>query len=234
MRGTSAAAPVPGTPNQRCAKPCRARRSDSDDSQDAPSLAQVLRSSQERHEVPPRPPPPTRPPPPRRPPRTQPSRPHTDRPPTSPAHVLLALPAPPGQYQTVYNVLSFSLACMMASTIFFWSRVSAIKEKYKTALLITGMVTFIAACECPATCCPPAPPAPRTHPRMRAARRAPSSGAAPAAARASSSGALVVTLTSGHAVPQTTTCIFNSWTESYSYSTAALNPVLTGKPFNDA
>merc|ERR1711988_1505122 len=28
--------------------------------------------------------------------------------------------------------------------------------------------------------------------------------------------------------------IFNSWTESYSYSTAALNPVLTGKPFNDA
>ena len=177
---------------------------------------------------------PTRPPPPRRPPRTQPARPHTDRPPTSPAHVLLALPAPPGQYQTVYNVLSFSLACMMASTIFFWSRVSAIKEKYKTALLITGMVTFIAACECPATCCPPAPPAPRTHPRMRAARRAPSSGAAPAAARASSSGALVVTLTSGHAVPQTTTCIFNSWTESYSYSTAALNPVLTGKPFNDA
>ena len=72
---------------------------------------------------------PTRPPPPRRPPRTQPARPHTDRPPTSPAHVLLALPAPPGQYQTVYNVLSFSLACMMASTIFFWSRVSAIKEK---------------------------------------------------------------------------------------------------------
>jgi len=49
------------------------------------------------------------------------------------------------QYQTVYNVLSFALACMMSSTIFFWARVPAVHERYKTALLITGMVTFIAS-----------------------------------------------------------------------------------------
>jgi len=50
----------------------------------------------------------------------------------------------PEQFQIVYNVLSFSLAMMMASTIFFWFRLSAVIEKYKSALLITGLVTFIA------------------------------------------------------------------------------------------
>merc|ERR1719231_1686602 len=34
---------------------------------------------------------------------------------------------------------------MMASTIFFWLRVSSIAEEYKSALVITGLVTFIAA-----------------------------------------------------------------------------------------
>jgi len=50
-----------------------------------------------------------------------------------------------GQFQMVYNSLSFTLACMMASTIFFWFRMSAVAEKFRVALCITGMVTFIAA-----------------------------------------------------------------------------------------
>jgi len=50
-----------------------------------------------------------------------------------------------GQFDLVYNVLSFSLASMMASTMFFWLRLSSIHEKYKSALVISGLVTFIAA-----------------------------------------------------------------------------------------
>jgi len=50
-----------------------------------------------------------------------------------------------GQYQIVYDFLSFTFACMAASTLFFWLRLPSIHEKYKSALIITGMVTFIAA-----------------------------------------------------------------------------------------
>jgi len=50
-----------------------------------------------------------------------------------------------GQFQLVYNILSFSLASMMATTIFLWMRVPAIAAKYQTALIISGLVTFIAA-----------------------------------------------------------------------------------------
>jgi bacteriorhodopsin len=49
------------------------------------------------------------------------------------------------QFQLVYNVLSFSFASMMASTIFLWMRVPSVNEKYRTALVISGLVTFIAA-----------------------------------------------------------------------------------------
>jgi len=49
------------------------------------------------------------------------------------------------QFDLVYNASSFTLASMMASTIFFWLRVGSIHEKYKSALVITGLVTFIAA-----------------------------------------------------------------------------------------
>lgn len=49
------------------------------------------------------------------------------------------------QFNLVYNVLSFSLATMMATTIFCWMRVSSCAERYKGALIITGLVTFIAA-----------------------------------------------------------------------------------------
>jgi bacteriorhodopsin len=87
-----------------------------------------------------------------------------------------------GQFDLVYNSLSFTLASMMASTIFFWLRLSSVHEKYKSAMTITGLVTFIAAY---------------------------------------------------HYIR-----IFNSWTEAYEFPVSAdgntMDPVLTGKPFNDA
>jgi len=48
-------------------------------------------------------------------------------------------------YELVYDSLSFTLACMMATTIFLWFKVGSVHEKYKTALIISGLVTFIAA-----------------------------------------------------------------------------------------
>lgn len=50
-----------------------------------------------------------------------------------------------GQFQLVYNILSFTFASMAASTIFYWMRVGDIAPKYRSALVITGLVTFIAA-----------------------------------------------------------------------------------------
>jgi len=50
-----------------------------------------------------------------------------------------------GQFDLVYNSLSFTMASMMASTIFFWLRLGSVHEKYKSAMVITGLVTFIAA-----------------------------------------------------------------------------------------
>jgi len=49
------------------------------------------------------------------------------------------------QFQAVYNVLSFSLASMMATTVYLWFRSFAVADKYKSAVLISGLVTFIAA-----------------------------------------------------------------------------------------
>jgi bacteriorhodopsin len=49
------------------------------------------------------------------------------------------------QFNLVYDVLSFSLATMMATTIFCWMKVGDVKEQYRAALIITGLVTFIAA-----------------------------------------------------------------------------------------
>jgi len=51
----------------------------------------------------------------------------------------------PNQFNLVYNVLSFSLATMMATTIFCWMRVGSCAQRYRSALIITGLVTFIAA-----------------------------------------------------------------------------------------
>jgi bacteriorhodopsin len=49
------------------------------------------------------------------------------------------------QYQTVYNTLSFSLASMMATTMYLWFRSFSVLNKYQSAVLISGLVTFIAA-----------------------------------------------------------------------------------------
>merc|ERR1711907_699326 len=49
------------------------------------------------------------------------------------------------QFELVYDTTSFGLASMMASTIFFWLRLRGIADRYQSALVITGLVTFIAA-----------------------------------------------------------------------------------------
>ena len=49
------------------------------------------------------------------------------------------------QYQAVYNVLSFSLASMMATTMYLWFRSFAVQDQFRSAVLISGLVTFIAA-----------------------------------------------------------------------------------------
>merc|ERR1712211_229126 len=48
-------------------------------------------------------------------------------------------------FQAVYNVLSFALASMMATTMYLWLRQFAVQARYQSAVLISGLVTFIAA-----------------------------------------------------------------------------------------
>ncbi len=50
-----------------------------------------------------------------------------------------------GQYEFIFNVFSFSLATMGAATLFFWFGRQQVSAAYKTAMTITGLVTFIAA-----------------------------------------------------------------------------------------
>lgn len=64
---------------------------------------------------------------------------------TSAELLTMMFPMTDGQFQLVYNILSFSLASMMATTLFLWMRVPAINGKYQSAVIISGMVTFIAA-----------------------------------------------------------------------------------------
>jgi hypothetical protein len=49
----------------------------------------------------------------------------------------IMFPVTAGQFDLVYNALSFTLASMMASTIFFWIRMGSVSEKYKSAMTIT-------------------------------------------------------------------------------------------------
>jgi len=49
------------------------------------------------------------------------------------------------QFQAVYNTLSFSLACMMATTVYLWLRIPSVLDRYRSAVAISGLVTFIAA-----------------------------------------------------------------------------------------
>lgn len=48
-------------------------------------------------------------------------------------------------YNLLYNVFSFTFALMMAATLFFWLNMRRVSEKYRLAISITGLVTFIAA-----------------------------------------------------------------------------------------
>jgi bacteriorhodopsin len=50
-----------------------------------------------------------------------------------------------GQYDLIYNAFSFAFATLAASTIFFWLGRGQVAPQYKTAMTITGLVTFIAA-----------------------------------------------------------------------------------------
>jgi len=65
--------------------------------------------------------------------------------PSSAKAFTMMFPIKDGQFQLVYNILSFSFASMMATTLFLWMRVPAVNRKYQSALIISGMVTFIAA-----------------------------------------------------------------------------------------
>lgn len=50
-----------------------------------------------------------------------------------------------GQYDLTYNAFSFTFATFAAATLFFWISRSQVAPQYRTALTITGLVTFIAA-----------------------------------------------------------------------------------------
>ena len=49
-----------------------------------------------------------------------------------------------GQWSLVYNALSFGIAAMGSATIFFWLQLPNVTKGYRTALIITGLVTAIA------------------------------------------------------------------------------------------
>ncbi len=50
-----------------------------------------------------------------------------------------------GQYELIYNSLSFGIATMGAATLFFWLSRGSVAPQYRAALTITGLVTAIAA-----------------------------------------------------------------------------------------
>ena len=50
-----------------------------------------------------------------------------------------------GQYLLVYNAFSVTLAAMAATTLFLWLGRSQVAPQYRTALLVSGLVTAIAA-----------------------------------------------------------------------------------------
>ena len=49
-----------------------------------------------------------------------------------------------GQYQIVANFFSLTIAAMGAATAFLWINRSLVADKYKTAVTVSGLVTFIA------------------------------------------------------------------------------------------
>jgi bacteriorhodopsin len=49
-----------------------------------------------------------------------------------------------GQYQLVANFFSLTIAAMAAATAFLWINRSQVADQYKTAVTVSGLVTFIA------------------------------------------------------------------------------------------
>jgi bacteriorhodopsin len=49
------------------------------------------------------------------------------------------------QYSLIYNAFSFTFAAMAATTIFLWLGRSEVSRNYRTAVTVSGLVTFIAA-----------------------------------------------------------------------------------------
>jgi len=49
-----------------------------------------------------------------------------------------------GEWNAVYNALSFGIAAMGSATVFFWLQLGNVSKNYRTALTITGIVTWIA------------------------------------------------------------------------------------------
>ena len=49
------------------------------------------------------------------------------------------------EYSLISNAFSFTFAAMMAATLFFWLNLNSVAASYRPALVITGLVTFIAA-----------------------------------------------------------------------------------------
>jgi len=49
-----------------------------------------------------------------------------------------------GSWSAVYNALSFGIAGMGSATFFFWLQIPYVGKKYRTALMVTGTVTFVA------------------------------------------------------------------------------------------
>ena len=45
-----------------------------------------------------------------------------------------------GDYNLVYNLLSFAIAAFGASTVFFFAQRSQVAPAYKTALTLSGLV----------------------------------------------------------------------------------------------
>jgi bacteriorhodopsin len=48
------------------------------------------------------------------------------------------------EWSLVYNCLSFGIACMGTASIFVWLQIPNVATKYRSALTISGLVTFIA------------------------------------------------------------------------------------------
>lgn len=49
------------------------------------------------------------------------------------------------EYLLVFNTFSFTFAAMAAATLFFWLNLGSVSISYRPAMVVTGLVTFIAA-----------------------------------------------------------------------------------------